>query len=221
MRNGLAEDIVNKKGDTIFTQSLDYVGFPFRCNRCHCYGHLLAHCHLPFLKKQLSTLPKSKFVTEIKKAELHAEFPVEFLVELALSIDDREGIIPLTSVNYVKNCLSPSISVNCVQSVEPIDEVICDSTLEPLSLISLVDFEEGNILSNYLETGVEHLDNFILGESNLKDLGFSSRIKDSKGTGSSYFLRSSSKVLLDSASLIGFKSFLTPTKLVESVKGFD
>ena len=36
MRNGLAEDIVNKKGDTVFTHSMDYVGLPFRCNHCHC-----------------------------------------------------------------------------------------------------------------------------------------------------------------------------------------
>ena len=161
----------------------------------------------------MSTLPKSKCVWKIKKVELPAE--------LALSIDDREGIIPLNSVNCVKSCFSPSISVKCVESVEPIDEVICDSTLKPLSLISLVYFEEGNILSNYLEAGVEHMDNFILGESSLKDLGFSSPIKESKGTGSGYFLRSSSKVLLDSASAIGFNFFLTPTKLVESVKGFD
>ena len=67
MRNGLAEDIVIKKGDTVFTQSLDYVGLPFRCNRCHKYGHLLAHCHLPFLKSQLSSLPKSNSVWQIKK----------------------------------------------------------------------------------------------------------------------------------------------------------
>ena len=51
IRNGLAEDIVIKKGVIMFTQPLDYVGFPFQCNRCHYYGHLLAHCHLPFLKK--------------------------------------------------------------------------------------------------------------------------------------------------------------------------
>ena len=51
LRNGLTEDIAIQKGETIFSQPLDYVGLPFRCNRCHHYGHLLAHCHLPFLKK--------------------------------------------------------------------------------------------------------------------------------------------------------------------------
>ena len=169
---------------------------------------------LTFLEKiVVHYIPKSKSVWQIKKAE--------FPVDLALSIDDREGVIPLNSVNCVKKYFSPSISVKCVESVEPIDEVICDSTLKPLSLISLVYFEEGNILSNYLEAGVEHMDNFILGESSLKDLGFSSPIKVSKGTGSGYFLRSSSKVLLDSVSSIGFRRLLTPTKLVESMKGFD
>ena len=218
---------------------------PFQCNHCHSYGHLLAHCHLPFLKNQLSSLPKSKSVWQIKKADTPVDFPVNFpatfpvkipeecLVEfpddcpvnlpteLDLSIDIREGIIPLIPVNCEKNCLSPMMSFIYVNSVEPIDEVICDSTLKPLSLISLVYFEEGNILSNYLEAGVEHMDNFILGESSLKDLGFSSPIKVSKGTGSGYFLRSSSKVLLNSVSSTGFRRLLTPTKLVESVKGFD
>ena len=70
MCNSLAEDIVIKKGEIVFTQPLDYVGLPFRCNRCHCYGHLLAHCHLPFLKKRLVTTPKSKFVWQVKKSEV-------------------------------------------------------------------------------------------------------------------------------------------------------
>ena len=45
LRNGLDEDIAIQKGENVFSQPLDYVGFPFRCNRCHHYGQLLAHCH--------------------------------------------------------------------------------------------------------------------------------------------------------------------------------
>ena len=59
--NGLAADIVIQKGDFVFTQPLDYVGFPFRCNRCHYYGHILEHCLLPFEKKQTNRLPMTKF----------------------------------------------------------------------------------------------------------------------------------------------------------------
>ena len=112
------------------------------------------------------------------------------------------------------------MSFICVNSVEPIDEGNSDSTLKPLSLTSLVDFEEGNLLNYFLKLGMDHLDNFILGESSLKDLWFSSPIKESKRVGSGYFLRSRSKVL-DSVSALGYKRFLTPTNLVESVKVFD
>ena len=102
----------------------------------------------------------------------------------------------------------------------PISQDICEKTLKPLCLSSRVDFEEGSFLSKSSEAGVDHLDNFILGKSSLNDLGFSSPIKDTKGHGSGYFLRSSSKVL-DSISALGFKGLLTPTNLVESIKGFD
>ena len=64
------------------------------------------------------------------------------------------------------------------------DQEIYDSILKPLSLASLVDLEEGTLLSKILEAGVEHLDNFILGDSSLRDLGFISPIKVLKGTGS-------------------------------------
>ena len=46
LRNGLAYDIDINHGEYVFSQSLDYVGIPFKCNRCHDYGHLVSHCHL-------------------------------------------------------------------------------------------------------------------------------------------------------------------------------
>ena len=86
-----------------------------------------------------------------------------------------------------------------------------------MSLASLVDLEEGTLFSKRLEAGVEHLDNYILGDSSLRDLGFISPIKVSKDTGSGYFLRSSSKVLVDSVSYVGIRRLLTPTIFSESV----
>ena len=50
LRNGLAEDIVIKKGGFEFHQPLDYLGIPFHCNRCHAHGHLIPDCSLPFSK---------------------------------------------------------------------------------------------------------------------------------------------------------------------------
>ena len=31
-----------------FIQPLDYEGIPFRCHRCHAYGHGIVDCKLPF-----------------------------------------------------------------------------------------------------------------------------------------------------------------------------
>ena len=40
-RNGLPTDLIIKKGSTDFSQPLDYLGVPFRCYRCHVFGHLM------------------------------------------------------------------------------------------------------------------------------------------------------------------------------------
>ena len=50
LHNGLASDIDIKLGDTIFSQIMDYVGIPFKCYRCHRYGHLASYYHL-YLKR--------------------------------------------------------------------------------------------------------------------------------------------------------------------------
>ena len=61
LRNGLAFDIAIKHGEYVFSQSLDYFGIPFKCNRCHDYGHLVSHCHLS-LKRNYRDELKPKFV---------------------------------------------------------------------------------------------------------------------------------------------------------------
>ena len=122
----------------------------------------------------------------------------------------------MNSVYCVDNCTLPLILVNGIETSSA--KEICESTLKPLSLATLVDFEEDNLLSKYMEVGVDHNDNFTVEESSLKELGFISPIKAFKGSGSRYFLGSSSKVLMDSVSS-GFKRLSTPINLVESVLG--
>ena len=53
-RNGLPADLVIERGSSEFSQPLDYLGVPFRCNRCHVFGHLMAECSLSFSKKPFS-----------------------------------------------------------------------------------------------------------------------------------------------------------------------
>ena len=50
-RNGLAADLMIKRGNYEFIQPLYYLGVPFWCNRCHVYGHLMPDYSLPFSKK--------------------------------------------------------------------------------------------------------------------------------------------------------------------------
>ena len=54
---------------------MDYVCIPFKCNRCHDYGHLVSHCHLS-LKKNSRDENKTKYVWRVKK-------PVVTFVELS------------------------------------------------------------------------------------------------------------------------------------------
>jgi len=47
LKLGLSSEIPMKSPDGVFTQVLDYEGVPFRCHRCHAYGHMVASCPLP------------------------------------------------------------------------------------------------------------------------------------------------------------------------------
>ena len=82
-------------------------------------------------------------------------------------------------------------------------------SIKSLSLAALMYVEEGIYRSLNLETGVDLLDKFIPGDSSLRDLGFISPIKPLKGSGSGYFLRSSSKGCLAPIISFGKRDFLT------------
>jgi hypothetical protein len=56
LRPGLLKEIKIKATSGIFLQPLDYEGIPFRCHRCHVYGHGVAECTLPFKGKFRGTL---------------------------------------------------------------------------------------------------------------------------------------------------------------------
>ena len=99
-----------------------------------------------------------------------------------------EGLIPLDLVNK-SDTISPKPCYTTVSSDLDLNVPIIKS----LSLAALMDVEEGIYRNKNLETGVEQLDNFIMGDSSLRELVFISPIKALKGPGSGYFLRSSSK----------------------------
>ena len=47
------------------------MGVPFRCNRCHAYGHLIPDCTLPFSKSfKSASVPKTKSFWRVKSTEV-------------------------------------------------------------------------------------------------------------------------------------------------------
>jgi len=66
IREGLAETITLKRGPEVIVQILDYENVPFRCRRCHAYGHPISECKIPARKnaegrqKQATTEPTHK-----------------------------------------------------------------------------------------------------------------------------------------------------------------
>lgn len=65
LREGLAKSMTLKKAPYVVEQSLDYAGIPFKCLRCHNYGHLAAKCSIPFRKREW--VRKSSKIATTKK----------------------------------------------------------------------------------------------------------------------------------------------------------
>jgi hypothetical protein len=51
LRPGLLQELTIESTVGTFVQILDYEGIPFRCHRCHAYGHGIAECPLPYKGK--------------------------------------------------------------------------------------------------------------------------------------------------------------------------
>jgi hypothetical protein len=47
IREGLGKEFDLSWGGYTYNQKLDYKNIPFRCRRCHQYGHLIKSCKLP------------------------------------------------------------------------------------------------------------------------------------------------------------------------------
>jgi len=74
LKLGLSSEISVKTKDGDFTQVLDYDGVPFRCHRCHAYGHLVASCPFPYrggVKRidEVSDDEKGKGEEEVRTAD--------------------------------------------------------------------------------------------------------------------------------------------------------
>lgn len=86
LQQGLFESIELVVGDRLYTQALDNINVPFRCARCHFYGHVVVDCNQLF-KRQV-WWPKRELMQKEEVQDTQDKLPsfVEVVVLL-----DREG----------------------------------------------------------------------------------------------------------------------------------
>jgi hypothetical protein len=74
LRKGLLQEITIDSAAGTFVQTLDYEGIPFRCHRCHVYGHGVANFPLPFKGNDRKAKGKSSSSSPPrKKLEQHLD----------------------------------------------------------------------------------------------------------------------------------------------------
>jgi len=92
VREGLGDEIELVLGSYRHIQKLDYENIPFRCRRCHEYGHLVADCKLPLrIIKRKS--PKEAAIP-LSGIGTIQEAPVQELVGEAENVPNREDPEP-------------------------------------------------------------------------------------------------------------------------------
>lgn len=108
-------ETMNIRKGCIRLQVLDYEGLPFRCRRCHKYGHLVQNCTLPFknpscleqpIKKQKidgvglgeeGIFPSEEGATSNFQASLGSTVPSTMLTTFVVSPPMDSGSVPMTT----------------------------------------------------------------------------------------------------------------------------
>jgi len=93
VREGLGEEVDIVLGPFHHTQKLDYENIPFRCRRCHVYGHLVEDCKLPLrvIKRKVS----KEVARAAQSTEAHAESPPQEIIRSVGDLVIRE--LPMDS----------------------------------------------------------------------------------------------------------------------------
>ena len=192
-RNDLHADLVIKRGSVEFSQPLDYLGVPFKCNRCHVFGHLMDECSLPFNKKPYSG--SAHKIWRVKNGGQNSRVKMGF--------DKSDGLKDLN--------LSPKAFIDeAVLGSQPVSLM----SLKPLCIASLSEFE--GPVRDKIDEGfvVGSLNNFVQSDA-LRDLGFVSPLKGFPIVRKGYFLHSCSKVNKDG----GFGLDRDPSRIHMLVQG--
>lgn len=101
IRDGLAEDLQLIWGPFVYKQVLDYENVPFRCRRCHAYGHPASECKQPIRIGMVSSHQQTseKVVAEKEIGEwieaAHVEnMPIQDCTPLEVASEAVETTVP-------------------------------------------------------------------------------------------------------------------------------
>ena len=167
---GLVANILIKREDSELCQPLDYLGVPFKCNRCHVYGDVISECSLSFnCLNRNSSSSKIRVFWHVKNGGVHSGLKPIVLGEISE--------IPL----YAS---SPSPVVEGL--------VFGPQTLHLNSLKSLILSPSDDCVIDSFRSWKDPIivDLFKPSDSFLGDLGFASLLKAKLVSGDGYFLRS-------------------------------
>ena len=144
------------------------MGIPFRCYRCHVYGHLANDCSLPFIQKPVSVkkiwrVKKSETNLMAKKGKLHEECSKD--LNLSPYLDDKDLGSHSSLTNLKPLCINNLVEDLGGLKIDKVSALV--SSFEP-------DQKEA-----------------------LRDLGFVSPPKALSGVHKGYFLRYVSKSIID------------------------
>ena len=106
---GFSSRYIHKDWDIVFNQSLNYIGIPFKCNRCQCYGHLISNCHFS-LKKNYNDELKSNFTWRVKKPMLTAVFDEVGIVSAQTRAEGFDISCKETDISGIKTLKPLSLS---------------------------------------------------------------------------------------------------------------
>jgi len=128
-----------------FIQPLDYEGIPFRCHRCHIYGHDVVECKFPFKEKLRGTTGVDILVASRRSdlaSRASGDIPVEAKKDLASGLGRGQhpyssfGIGSLGMGTYLTK-VQNSTKMACPRSLLVLGKFLTTNT----SIVSSLNFD--------------------------------------------------------------------------------
>lgn len=164
-REGLAEAMTLRYRELEFVQKLDYENLPFRCHRCHAYGHLAKECPLGYRRRRnpIKMARKSAFAPVSNSGSDPSYEPMEEEAkdgsEEVMSEAPSQQLTPARSVEQPFVRTAPQIPSTAGIAVEPLEQLQAQKASQANSTVGFVAepqtgmpiFLPSSLCSSYME----------------------------------------------------------------------